>query len=567
MKDREEIFLATARTFSENPKIKISFKKDDRKNEEFSLNEININNKREINRGILDYFSFFERYLESKPFKLYEPKISNLKILYNYLHHSRAQFLAINEFPGVLINLIEYQKFIFIKKKENKDNPEDFFFYSIYLFCLEKFTKKKILKQFPKSSDFKLFYKYNSDIFEILNKHLENHEKFSKTSNELCERLIREEDRKKNNKDDRKIETQPDILKKKHNKTQEETKKIKRFYFEKKQPSNTQKDTSNESLSKKQKINSLQKLNSYKFFTNKFDKIVHAEKLCNKNEIYELRQKLLDEFPKLDHVIKKLATKLEKKLLSKQIRSWEFNLEEGILDVSRITRRIINPLENQIFKKENDSSAKNTIVTLLIDNSGSMRGRPIITAVNAVEVLAKTLEKCGVKIEILGFTTREWKGGESRKYWKDKSEISNPGRLNDLLHIIYKDSEKRWKTSSKNLGLVLKEGLLKENIDGEALLWAEKRLMLKSERKKILIVISDGAPVDDSTLSANESNILEEHLKEVILKIEKKNVIDLLAIGIGHDVSKYYSRAITIDDANKLAEVMLQKLTGIFSKN
>ena len=310
----------------------------------------------------------------------------------------------------------------------------------------------------------------------------------------------------------------------------------------------------------------MQKLNSYKFFTNKFDKIVHAEKLCNKNEIYELRQKLLDEFPKLDHVIKKLAMKLEKKLLSKQIRSWEFNLEEGILDVSRITRRIINPLDNQIFKKENDSSAKNTIVTLLIDNSGSMRGRPIITAVNAVEVLAKTLEKCGVKIEILGFTTREWKGGESRKYWKDKSEISNPGRLNDLLHIIYKDSEKRWKTSSKNLGLVLKEGLLKENIDGEALLWAEKRLMLKSERKKILIVISDGAPVDDSTLSANESNILEEHLKEVILKIEKKNVIDLLAIGIGHDVSKYYSRAITIDDANKLAEVMLQKLTGIFFK-
>ena len=567
MKDREEIFLATARTFSENPKIKISFKKDDRKNEEFSLNEISINNKREINRGILDYFSFFERYLESKPFKLYEPKISNLKILYNYLHHSRAQFLAINEFPGVLINLIEYQKFIFIKKKENKDNPEDFFFYNIYLFCLEKFIKKKILKQFPKSSDFKLFYKYNSDIFEVLNKNLENHENFSKTSNELCERLIREEDRKKNNKDDRKIETQPDILKKKHNKTQEETKKIKRFYFEKKQPSNTQKNVSNESLGKKQKINSLQKLNSYKFFTNKFDKIVHAEKLCNKNEIYELRQKLLDEFPKLDHVIKKLATKLEKKLLSKQIRSWEFNLEEGILDVSRITRRIINPLENQIFKKENDSSAKNTIVTLLIDNSGSMRGRPIITAVNAVEVLAKTLEKCGVKIEILGFTTREWKGGESRKYWKDKSEISNPGRLNDLLHIIYKDSEKRWKTSSKNLGLVLKEGLLKENIDGEALLWAEKRLMLKSERKKILIVISDGAPVDDSTLSANESNILEEHLKEVILKIEKKNVIDLLAIGIGHDVSKYYSRAITIDDANKLAEVMLQKLTGIFSKN
>ena len=567
MKDPEEIFLVTARTLSENPKIKINFKKEDRKNEEFFTNEINFNDKREINRGVLDHFSFFERYLENKPFKFYEPKISNLKILYNYLHHSRAHYLAINEFPGVFINLAEYQKFIFDKKKQNKDNPEDFFFYNIYLFCLEKFIKKKILKNFSKGTDFKLFYKYNSDIFEVLNNHLENHKKFSKISKELCERLINEDDRKINSENDEKIETQPDILKKNHNKTHEETKKIKRFYFENKQAPTNKKETSKEPLSKKQIINKLQKLNSYKFFTNKFDKIVNAEKLCSKDEIFELRQKLLDEFPKLDHVIKKLATKLEKKLLSKQIRSWEFNLEEGILDVSRISRRIINPLDDQIFKKENDLSAKNTIVTLLIDNSGSMRGRPIITAVNAVEVLAKTLEKCGVKIEILGFTTREWKGGESRKYWKEKSETPNPGRLNDLLHIIYKDSEKRWKSSSKNLGLVLKEGLLKENIDGEALLWAEKRLMLKAERKKILIVISDGAPVDDSTLSANESNILEEHLKEVILKIEKKNVIDLLAIGIGHDVSKYYSRAITIDDANKLAEVMLQKLTGIFSKN
>ena len=315
------------------------------------------------------------------------------------------------------------------------------------------------------------------------------------------------------------------------------------------------------------KIKNFNKINSYKTFTNKFDQITYAEKLCDKNEISNLRQKLLSEFPKLDHVVRKLATKLEKKLLSKQIRSWDFNLEEGILDVSKLSRRVINPFENQIYKLENDSSAKNTIVTLLIDNSGSMRGRPIITAVNAVEVLTKTLEKCGVKIEILGFTTKEWKGGQSRKFWKENSETLNPGRLNDLLHIIYKDSEKSWKTSNKNLGLVLKEGLLKENIDGEALLWAEKRLLKKSERKKVLIVVSDGAPVDDSTLSANDSNILEEHLKEVILKIEKRKVIDLLAIGIGHDVSKYYSRAITIDDANKLAEVMLQKLTGIFSKN
>ena len=211
MKNQEEIFLATARTLSENPKIKINFKREDRKNEELVTNEIDINNKRNINRGILDHFSFFERYLENKPFKFYEPQIPNLKSLYNYLHHSRADYLAINEFPGVLINLTEYQKFIFIKKRQSNDNPEDFFFYNIYLFCLEKFTKKKIVERFPKVSDFKLFYKYNADLFEILNTQLENHDKFSKTSKDLCERLIREEDRKNNNKNDERIETQPDI--------------------------------------------------------------------------------------------------------------------------------------------------------------------------------------------------------------------------------------------------------------------------------------------------------------------------------------------------------------------
>ena len=225
------------------------------------------------------------------------------------------------------------------------------------------------------------------------------------------------------------------------------------------------------------------------------------------------------------------------------------------------------PQVNLTLNKEIESTAKNTVVTLLLDNSGSMRGRPIIIAANAVEILTKTLERCGVKVEILGFTTREWKGGQSKKEWEKVGKEFKPGRLNDLLHIVYKDSNRSWKNCNKNLGLVLKDGLLKENIDGEALLWANQRLIAKEQKKKILIVISDGAPVDDATLSANNTNILESHLSETINKIQRADKIDLLAIGIGHDVTRYYKKAFTIDDASKLAEIMLEKLTEIFSKN
>ena len=253
--------------------------------------------------------------------------------------------------------------------------------------------------------------------------------------------------------------------------------------------------------------------------------------------------------------------------MANKLRSWEFDLEEGILDSSKLTRIILNPNNNLTFKKEIESNAKNTVVSLLLDNSGSMRGRPIMIAANAVEILSKTLERCGVKVEILGFTTKEWKGGNSKIDWVNNNKPKNPGRLNDLLHIIYKSSEVSWKNCSKNLGLVLKDGLLKENIDGEALIWANQRLLNKEQKRKILIIISDGAPVDDATLSTNNSNLLESHLKTTVKGIQEAKNIEILAIGIGHDVSKYYDKAFTIENADKLAETMLSQITELFSIN
>ena len=254
---------------------------------------------------------------------------------------------------------------------------------------------------------------------------------------------------------------------------------------------------------------------------------------------------------------------MEKLLYSLDKSTWKFDQEEGFFDSSRFSQFVANPNNSHIFKLEKENIEKNTVVSLLLDNSGSMRGKPIVTSAMTAEIITKTLEKCRVNVEILGFTTREWKGGLSKKLWEKNNRISNPGRLNDLLHIVYKDADTPWSQAKLNLGLVLKDGLLKENIDGEALIWASDRLKKRNEKKKILIVISDGAPVDDATLSCNNSNILDNHLREVVERIEKNKVLNLIAIGIGHDVSKYYSKAFTIDDVDKLGEIIIDNLTEI----
>jgi cobaltochelatase CobT len=305
----------------------------------------------------------------------------------------------------------------------------------------------------------------------------------------------------------------------------------------------------------------------YRAYLTKFDEVIAAEELCDPEELARLRGYLDKQVQNLQGVVARLANRLQRRLLAQQNRSWEFDLEEGMLDASRLPRIIIDPFQPLSFKQEKDTNFRDTVVTLLLDNSGSMRGRPITVAATCADILARTLERCGVKVEILGFTTRAWKGGLSREAWLQSGKPANPGRLNDLRHIIYKSADAPWRRARKNLGLMMREGLLKENIDGEALDWAHKRLVHRPEQRRILMMISDGAPVDDSTLSVNPGNYLERHLRYVIEEIEMRSPVELIAIGIGHDVTRYYRRAVTIVDAEELGGAMTEKLAELFEEN
>jgi len=305
---------------------------------------------------------------------------------------------------------------------------------------------------------------------------------------------------------------------------------------------------------------------AYRAFTTEFDEVIVAEELCDPDELARLRLMLDQQLASLHGMIARLANRLQRRLLAKQIRAWEFNLDEGLLDTARLARIVANPSHSLSFKQEKETTFRDTVVSLLIDNSGSMRGRPISVAAMSADILARTLERCGVKVEILGFTTRMWKGGQSRERWIAGGKPPNPGRLNDLRHIVYKSADAPWRRSRKNLGLMLREGILKENIDGEALIWAHNRLLARPEERRILMVISDGAPVDDSTLSVNPGNYLERHLREVITFIETRSPVELTAIGIGHDVTRYYRRAVTIIDAEQLGGVMLENLAELFDE-
>jgi cobaltochelatase CobT len=307
-------------------------------------------------------------------------------------------------------------------------------------------------------------------------------------------------------------------------------------------------------------------LGRYKIFTTTHDEIVHAEEICEAEELNRLRSYLDMQLQALQGAVGRLANKLQRRLMAKQNRNWTFDLEEGVLDVARLPRIITDPMAPLSFKMEDDTKFRDTVVTLLLDNSGSMRGRPIMVAALCADILTRTLERCGVKVEVLGFTTRTWKGGQSREDWLKAGKPANPGRLNDIRHIIYKAADAPWRRSKKNLGLMMREGLLKENIDGEALLWAHERLLGRPEQRRILMVISDGAPVDDSTLSANTGNYLEKHLRDAIELIESRSPVELIAIGIGHDVTRYYKRAVTIVDAEQLGGVMTEKLAELFDE-
>lgn len=306
---------------------------------------------------------------------------------------------------------------------------------------------------------------------------------------------------------------------------------------------------------------------AYRPYTGEFDEVIEAEELCDADELARLRQHLDQQLAHLQGMIARLANRLQRRLLAQQSRSWEFDLEEGLLDAGRLSRVVVNPMHPLSYKIEKQTEFRDTAVCLLIDNSGSMRGRPITVAAMSADILARTLERCGVKVEILGFTTRAWKGGQAREKWLSEGKTPNPGRLNDLRHIVYKDADAPWRRARKSLGLMLREGLLKENIDGEALIWAHHRLIARPEQRRILMVISDGAPVDDSTLSVNPGNYLERHLRDVIAWIEGQSPVELTAIGIGHDVTRYYDRAVTIMDAEQLGGTMMGRLTELFEED
>ena len=306
---------------------------------------------------------------------------------------------------------------------------------------------------------------------------------------------------------------------------------------------------------------------SYRIFTTKFDEIIRAEDLCDEEELSRLRRYLDQHMKGVEGAVGRLANRLQRRLMAQQTRAWAFDLEEGVLDPARLTRVVIDPTSPLSFKQEQETDFRDTIVTLLIDNSGSMRGRPIMTAASCADILARTLERCGVKTEVLGFTTRSWKGGRAKEAWIEAGKPVNPGRLNDIRHIVYKNADEPWRRSRVNLGLMMREGLLKENIDGEALQWAWKRLAMRPEQRRILMVISDGAPVDDGTQSANPGAYLERHLREMIAQIENRSDVELLAIGIGHDVTRYYKRAVTITDVEQLGGAMTEQLAALFDKD
>jgi cobaltochelatase CobT len=305
----------------------------------------------------------------------------------------------------------------------------------------------------------------------------------------------------------------------------------------------------------------------YKVFTPAYDEIVNAEELCSADELERLRAFLDKQLLALHGAVARLANRLQRRLLAQQNRGWDFDLDEGMIDAARLARVIVDPMHPLTFKQERETTFRDTVVTLLLDNSGSMRGRPIMVAACCADILARTLERCGVKVEILGFTTRAWKGGHAREAWLNAGKPALPGRLNDLRHIIYKSADAPWRRSRRNLGLMMREGLLKENIDGEALAWAHQRLLARPEQRRILMMISDGAPVDDSTLSVNSGSYLERHLRQVIEEIETRSSVQLLAIGIGHDVTRYYRRAVTLTDAEELAGVMTDKLAELFDED
>jgi len=510
------------------------------------------------------------------------PKNSHCKALYDISEKIRYEILGTKILKGISKNLKDnYNNKITFKRKDQLKSKDDVQISEAFeLYMLKKFLGIKLNSLSEKmlsywEEDFKSSFEKH---LTYLNKNIENQDNYnSKLSKILQEMEIfdsenddeNQEDNKNDNPDNNNQDSQDQSKDDQEKRQQEEDQNgldgdydLSETKMEEQLVDTDSDNQSNEKII--QKINSSVGDKEYHIYTSEFDEISKAETLEIDEEILKLRKTLDQQLTSFQDLITKLANKLQRQLLAKQNRAWEFDLEEGLLDSSKLTRIIIDPQNSLSFKKEKDLEFKDTVVTLLIDNSGSMRGRPITIAAICADILSRTLERCSVKVEILGFTTKNWKGGKSREEWNKNNKPKNPGRLNDLRHIIYKSADTHWRQSKKNLGLMLKEGLLKENIDGEAILWAFNRLKKRKEERKIMMVISDGAPVDDSTLSVNSGDFLEKHLKKIVKFIENKSDIEILAIGIGHDVSRYYKKAIKITDVQELGDVMIEQLSGLF---
>ena len=512
------------------------------------------------------------------------PKSIACKKLYDISEKMRYEMLGSKMLKGISKNLKNnYNYLLSIKKKDQIKTKEDVSISEAFeLYMLKNFFDISLN---PNSENILSFWEndFNASLSKHINylrKNIENQKIYNSKFSELLESMeILDSDKDDEKDQNDKEENRQQDNQNKDASDQSEGDEENNDISEDQNGFDTEYDISqhdiNEQLinadsEKASSENIIQKMNGevgdkeYKVFTNKFDEIAKAESLETNEEISKLRKNLDQQLINFQDLITKLANKLQRQLLAKQNRAWDFDLEEGLLDSSKLPRIILDPFNSLSFKKEKDLEFKDTVVTLLIDNSGSMRGRPITIAAICADILSRTLERCSVKVEILGFTTKNWKGGKSREEWNKRNKPKNPGRLNDLRHIVYKSADSQWRQSKKNLGLMLKEGLLKENIDGEAISWAYSRLKRRKEERKILMVISDGAPVDDSTLSVNTGDFLEKNLKKIVQFIESKSDIEILAIGIGHDVSRYYKKAIKITDVQELGDVMIGELSDLF---
>ena len=533
-------------------------------------------------RALADSEALKFKFSDLNIYNNFEPKGNMSKLLYSVAEKVRYENIGSSYFKGVRENLNHLYQIKNKAKNNYKNNDYEF------LDAFEHYLRSSISKSNKNKESENKYKKYKKkldsklkDKLELLNNSILDQKKFNSLISKIVlqfkiDENINTDQKEDSKKENENLENEEEDNKKQNSKDNENNE----ISIDASLPdadqlsSETDKDIeiseeedSLNSKNKKKKINKSFGDVKYKFYTHEFDEIITAEDLESEEELLRLRQNLDQQLLSLKNFISKLANKLQRKLLAKQNRSWDFDLEEGMLDTSKLTRIIIDPLNSLSFKKEKDVKFKDTLVTILIDNSGSMRGKPITVAAICADILSRTLERCSVKVEILGFTTKQWKGGQSRQKWADNQKPLFPGRLNDLRHIIYKSADTPWRQSKNNIGLMLKEGLLKENIDGEALKWAYNKILKRKEERKILMVISDGAPVDDSTLSTNTNDYLENNLKQTVKWIEKNSSIELLAIGIGHDVTRYYNRAIKIADVQDLGDVMMDQLTDLFSEN